>query len=274
MDLAHVAGYFTLAVVAGLLGSIFGLGGGIIMVPGLTLLFGVPMAQAAGTSLLGVVATSLAATTVYLRQHLTDLRLGLLLQVPTLLGVLAGGFIAFALPRAVLQGIFAALMIFVGISLWRDLRSTASTPPPPASGLPGEYFDYDSATTRSYHIIRLPLGMLTSIAGGLVSSLLGVGGGFINVPVMRLYMGVPLRVAVATSSFMLGITATAGVMLYFRQGMIDMPLTGVCVLGILLGAALGPRVAARVKTPVLQRAFVVLILLIALRMAWAALAGG
>lgn len=276
MDLQHILGYFAIALFAGIFGSMFGLGGGIIMVPGLTLLYGVPIQLAAGTSLFCVVATSLAATAVYLKQQLTDLRLGLWLELPTLLGVIAGGLIAFALPAYLLQLLFAVLICYVGIVMWRDSRRPAASIESCVApqGLSGEYFDPDCGERRTYHIQRLPLGMATSIVGGLISSMLGVGGGFINVPVMRLYMCIPLRVATATSSFMIGITAAASVLLYYRQDAIVIPMTAVCALGILIGATLGPRLAARIKTPVLQRVFVIVLAGIAIQMAWKALQGG
>jgi len=281
MEPLTAASLFLTAVFAGTFGSMLGLGGGIIIIPALTLLFGVGIREAAATSLLCVVATSTAATINYLKQRLTDLRLGLLLELPTVLGAIAGGYIAFAVPKVALQIIFALLLLYVAYVLWRDTARGVTPAQDVAamrdtSGLCLRGVFHDPALGREveYTARHFTPGMLASAGAGILSGMLGVGGGIIKVPVMRLKMGVPMKVSVATSNFMIGITGATSVMLYFQRGFVNLSVTAVCALGILLGATIGPRLAARIHTTILQRVFIVVLLLTAVQMVWKAIQGG
>ncbi len=261
MTLLLALGIFGTSMAAGLIGSMLGLGGGLILVPAMTLYFGLDIHKAAAISLLCVVATSTAGSAGYLKRELTDVRLGLFLELPTVVGAIVGASCANMVNPRVLNLTFAVLLLYIAWSLWRDQGRTAAVVvdnKPPV--FTGEYHDEASDTQVAYGVHRLPVGMTASTFAGVLSGMLGVGGGIIKVPVMRLLMGIPLKVAVATSAFMIGITASASVMTYFVRGELNVPYAAVAVLGILPGAALGPRLVAKLPARVLVYGFIVLVL--------------
>lgn len=236
---------------AGLFGSLLGLGGGILIVPLLTLGFGLELREAIGVSLVSVIMTSSAAAGVYLERHVADLRLGMRLELFTAFGALVGGTIAFLIDERWLALLFALLLAYVAISM---LRARSS----PAEG--------DGSAGASYEVRNLPLGVVGSTGAGLVSALLGVGGGIVKVPLMHLGMGVPLRVATATSNLMVGITAAASAVIYVIRGEVDPYVAGPTVIGVFLGASLGSRVAPRIDVRLLRWLFVAVLLYTAVQM--------
>ena len=246
---------FAGGAVAGLLGALLGLGGGVLIVPLLTLGFGESLSRAIGTSLVAVVATSAGAAAHNLRMGRADVRLGLTLEIGTVLGAAAGGLLAGLLSERVLAGLFAGLMAYVALSLLR--RSFA---PAEDQDLAEEVDPMapDGATAPSYRTRRLPLALGGSVGAGAASALLGVGGGTVKVPVMRLVMGVPMHVATATSNFMIGVTAAAGAYAYLFRGDIEPMVAAPLALGVLTGAAAGARIAPRVNARWLTVLFVLI----------------
>jgi len=226
---------------AGLIGSMLGLGGGFIVVPMLSILFRVPMHAAIATGQVTVMATSSIAAAAYLRARLTHVRLGIVLEIPTTIGAISGAFVGTRLPGPALAVVFGLLFLYVG---WRMLRGSQG-------------IDDPSITVETCRIRSWPAGLAGSYVGGVLSGLLGVGGGVVKVPIMCLGMGVPLRIATATSTFMVGITAAAGAFVYYTEGHLDLLVGGATVIGVAVGAALGPRVASRVHTRYLRYGFVV-----------------
>ena len=311
-----IAGLALLAggAAAGLFGSLLGLGGGILIVPMLTLGLGLPLQQAVAISLVSVIVTSSAAASVYLQRHIANLRLGMTLELFSATGALVGGLVAFTLSQQLLEGLFAALLIWVAISMIRrrdpsrtgvpavgagTVAAVAGTgvggtavgaagdtgaAPSPDDAPPAEVSSVDAkpADPRSvsfvaslsgpgYTVHGLPAGIVGSLFAGLNSALLGVGGGIIKVPVMNLWMGVPLRVSTATSNMMMGITATASAVIYLLRGQLDPFIAGVVVLGVFAGASVGPRVAHRIDTRILRWLFVAVLAWTAYEMASKAL---
>jgi hypothetical protein len=258
-------------VAAGLFGALLGLGGGILIVPFLTLGFGLPVREAVGVSLVCVIVTSSAAASVYLQRHVANLRLGMVLELFTASGALVGGFAAFLLPEGILSGLFAVLLVYTAASM---LRSPAATAPPagdealaPAIAA-SEPLAWDSRLSGpGYSTRRLGVGVVGSLGAGVVSALLGIGGGIIKVPLMHLAMGVPLRVATATSNLMIGVTAAASAIVYLVRGGIDPLVAGPTALGVFVGATMGSRSAERVDPRVLRGLFVVVLLYTAFQMA-------
>ncbi len=272
---------------AGIFGSLLGLGGGILIVPLLTFAFGLPFREAVGVSLVCVIVTSSAAAGVYLERHLANLRLGMSLEVFTATGALVGGLIAFALPDRVLAGLFAALLLYTAVSMFRRGRAARATAAPGdeavptdpaalAAGLPpvegptgaavaGDPF-MDRLGGPGYRPRRLGVGMAGSLFAGIVSALLGVGGGIVKVPLMHLAMGVPLKVATATSNMMIGVTASASAIVYLMRGGIDPLVAGPTAVGVFAGALLGSRVAQRIDVALLRLLFVVVLLVTAVQM--------
>jgi uncharacterized protein len=240
---------------AGLFGSLLGLGGGILIVPLLTLVFGLELREAVGVSLVSVIMTSSVAAGVYLERHVADLRLGMRLELFTAIGALVGGSIAFLIDERWLALLFAGLLAYVAISMLRARAPAEETMTPASDGRPG------------YEVRNLPLGAVGATGAGVLSALLGVGGGIVKVPLMHLGMGVPLRVSTATSNLMVGITAAASAVIYLVHGEVDPYVAGPTAMGVFLGASLGSRIAHRIELRVLRWLFVAVLLYTAVQMA-------
>ncbi len=276
---------------AGVFGALLGLGGGILIVPLLTVGFGVPFRAAVGISLVCVIVTSSAAAGVYLERRVANMRLGMFLELFTATGALVGGLVAFTLSEQALAGLFAALLVYTAWSMIRGTRPgtraagpssvIANGPVGPAGDIaapepvaPAEPSDSRSpppsfAATLAgpgYSVGMLPIGVAGSLGAGVVSALLGVGGGIVKVPLMHLVMGLPLRAATATSNMMIGITAAASATIYLLAGAIDPYVAGPTAAGVFLGALAGARVAPRVDVRLLRFAFVAILLLTATQM--------
>ncbi len=251
---------------AGLFGSLLGLGGGILLVPLMTLVFGLPLREAVAISLVSVVVTSSASAAVYLERHVANLRLGMTLELFSAAGALVGGLVAFVLSDRLLAGLFAALITWVAISMARRKdppKGAPASPAPAAMPATGTVTAggalVDSLSGDGYRIHGLGIGVGGSVVAGLASALLGVGGGIVKVPVMNLGMGVPLRVATATSNMMMGITAVSSAVIYLLRGEIDPFVAGPIALGVFIGASTGPRIASRIDTRVLRWMFVLVL---------------
>ena len=245
--------YALVGLAGGTLGSMVGLGGGIFIIPALSLFLDVPIHTAISASLVAVVATSTAGSITYVRQDLTNFRLAVTLETALTLGALTGGFVGAMLDKEVLSAIFGGVMIVVSFYMALSRRAAPSVPEEGAGlgRLGASYFDNRAGHRVRYHVRRLPIGMFTGLVAGNVSGLLGVGGGFLTVPTLRLVMGVPMRAAVGTSSLMLGVTACAGAIVYFAHGMVDPTVAVPVVLGVSVGALLGSRLALRVRSSIL-----------------------
>ena len=254
-------------IAAGLFGSLLGLGGGILIVPLLTLGFGLPLLTAVGVSLVCVIMTSGAAAGVYLERHVANLRLGMALELFTACGALAGGLIAFLLPERVLEGLFSALLLYVAVTMARRRETPAAEANGGRPVVPGDGGGMIAALSGpGYRIRRLGFGAIGSVFAGVVSALLGVGGGLVKVPVMHIIMGVPLRVATATSNLMIGITASASAIIYLLRGGIDPYVAAPTGIGVFVGASLGSRIAHRIDLRILRTLFVAILLYTAWQM--------
>ena len=249
-------------IAAGMFGSLLGLGGGLLIVPLLTIGFGLPLREAVGVSLVCVIVTSSVSAGVFLQRRQANLRLGMLLELFTAMGAIAGGLVAFLLSDRVLAGLFAIVLVYVAATMARGLRRG------PAGGVrPDDVIEVEQ-TVRN-----LPAGLVGSVGAGVVSALLGIGGGIVKVPVMHLVMGVPLRIATATSNLMIGITASASAIVYVLRGGIDVNAVGPTAIGVFVGASIGSRVASRVDVRLLRILFVAVLLFTAFEMARRAVAG-
>ena len=251
---------------AGMFGSLLGLGGGVLIVPLLTLGFGLDLRSAVGVSLVSVIMTSSAAAGVYLERHVANLSLGMRLELFTAIGALVGGSIAFLIDERLLSVLFGGLLVYVAISMLRSSEvepdgAQAGATPPAGRGAP------DAEDVGPGYVIRnMRLGVVGATGAGVVSAMLGVGGGIVKVPLMNLAMGVPLRVSTATSNLMVGITAAASAVIYLIHGEVDPYVAGPTVIGVFLGASLGSRVAPRIDIRILRSLFVVVLLVSAVQM--------
>jgi uncharacterized membrane protein YfcA len=239
-------------MMAGLFGSLLGLGGGVLIIPLLTLVFGVPMKEAIGTSLICVIATSCGAASLYVKKHFADIRLGMTLELATTMGAIVGGLVAGIITPEILTILFSSLLFYIALSMIRKRVEEDSGGNSPAQ--------------RDYQITNLPLGMGASFFAGNISGLLGVGGGVIKVPAMYLLMKVPLKTAVATSNFMIGVTATAGAFLYYARGEVNLLVSGATMIGVFLGALIGSRSIHLIKTEYLRKAFILVLLYLSVEM--------
>jgi len=255
----------------GLIGAMLGIGGGVFLVPLLTLVLGVPIRTAIAASLISVIATASASSTINLERGLVNMRLGMTLEVATTLGGLAGGLIAAALSQRQLFLAFGATLAVMGAVMAlrsgrRNVIADASVEP---GRLGGRLREGDQ--TYVYRVKRLPLAMTASLVAGAISGLLGVGGGIIKVPVLNAFCGIPIRVAAATSAFMIGVTGAASAFIYFGRGDIALPLTAGVAIGALPGSLLGARLSQRVEARSLKILMAVVLLIVGLRMALQAL---
>jgi uncharacterized protein len=261
MDLTpiHLMELGALGVISGGVGALLGIGGGLIIIPVLTLLFGVPIHQAIGTSLCCVIATSSGAAASYVEHHLTDVRLGMTLELATTVGAVAGSLVATHLSREGLAILFAVLLTYAGAAMLRRTRRPSF---------------HGTAEKEEYTVRRLPLGMVASGGAGMVSGMLGVGGGPIKVPVMYLLLGIPFKVATATSNFMIGVTAAASAFIYFSHGDVPLQVTATTAVGVFLGAALGTHVMRRTPSRWLIMLFSLIMFYFAGMMVWNSFHGG
>lgn len=268
-----VAEALLIALGSGFLGALLGLGGGVIMVPLLVFVLGLPIHIAAGASIVAVVATSSASASVYVRDEITNMRLGMFLELATTLGAVTGAGLMAGASEAALKTVFGATLLYASGVMWHQMRSTGRSWVPMANdhvaerlNLGSSYYDAARGEEISYGVSRsLPTFVISYIAG-VVSGLLGIGGGGIKVPAMNAVSGVPMKAAVATSNFMIGVTAAASALVYIRHGFVDSFIAAPVVLGTLTGSLIGARVALRVRGLVLKRVFIVLLLLLGLRM--------
>jgi uncharacterized protein len=248
---------FLFAIGAGTFGALVGIGGGLIIVPLLTVTLGVPIQLAIAASLLGVIAVSTSAGATYLKRGLADRRLGLVLLVATALGGLLGGYAAGLLDGRVLSAIFGLVLVASAAQMLRNRRRpvAAVVDLPSRLELDSSYLEPTTGEQVDYRARRLGLGAAISVFAGAISGLLGVGGGIVNVPTMNLLMGVPIRVATTTSTYMLAATAAASAVIYYSRGQVDPLLAAPVVVGVVLGAQVGARLAARVPQQGLQLVF-------------------
>ena len=260
---------------AGVFGSLLGLGGGVLIVPLLAFGFGLPLRDAIGVSLVCVIMTSSAAAGVYLERHVANLRLGITLELFTALGALIGGSIAFLLDERLISVLFAGLLVYVAVSMARARPAAGSTARQAASAANAVSVDgpvavsptlLDRLSGDDYRVRNLGRGVIGAAGAGVASAFFGIGGGVIKVPLMHLAMGVPLRVATATSNLMIGITAAAGALIYILHGGVDPYVAGPTAIGVFLGATGGSRLSHRVNVSVLRALFVVVLIYTAVRM--------
>lgn len=258
---------------AGLIGALVGVGGGIVVVPALTLLMGVDIRHAIAASIVCVIATSAGAGASYVRERVTNLRLGMLLEVSTVLGALSGAFLTLVLTGRWLFVLFGVVMAYTAWSMSRPGRKGGKGNFPSdawAERLRLNSVYYDKAEKReiAYTVARTKLGLAVSYLAGVVSALLGVGGGIFKVPVMNLGMGLPIKVCTATSNFMIGVTAAASAAVYFMRGEVNPFIVAPVAVGVLVGAKAGARLMAHLQGKWVRYAFVTVLTVSAVQMFW------
>jgi uncharacterized membrane protein YfcA len=267
----EVLSIFLMSILAGLIGAVFGLGGGILIIPFLTLVEGVPVPYAIGASIVSVVATSSASAATYVQDRLTNLRLGMFLEVGTVLGAITGAFVAGFLAPSILFVLFGLMLIYASAIMIAGRRidfPSGVVPDKTAQRLRlgSEYFDPATGATSRYEVTNTLRTLGISGIAGVVSGLLGVGGGIISVPTMNLLSKVPVKVASATSNFMIGVTAAASSTVYFVRGDVQPLLVAPLMIGVVIGAALGTRLLRRTPPLKVKLLFAILLVTISVLM--------
>jgi uncharacterized membrane protein YfcA len=256
--------------VAGFLGALMGIGGGIIIVPALTIIFGVPIKEAIAISIVTVVATSISGGSSYVEQRITNIRLAIFLETSTTIGAFIGALLVLIVSGNYLYVVFALLAFYLALSqilsVKREVKRTESNDFMNITqdrvskylNLRGDYFDMSINHKVEYLVKNSIIGWIVSFLAGLGSGLLGVGGGIFKVSVMNIFMNVPLKAAVATSKFMIGVTAATSAILYFVAGLLNLEYIAPAALGTMLGASVGTALMNRIRVKWLKVFFFLL----------------
>jgi uncharacterized protein len=261
------------SILAGFVGALFGLGGGILIIPFLTLVEGVPLTLAVGASLVSVVATSSSSAATYVRDHLTNIRIGMFLEIGAVAGAITGAFVAPYLPAYVLFLLFGLLLLYTTALMVRGRRvdfplGVAPDKTSTALSLGSEYQEHSQGQGKAvkYEVAQTRLTLLITYFAGIVSALLGVGGGIINVPTLNLISKVPVKVASATSNFMIGVTAAASSSVYLFRGDVNPLLAAPLIIGVAGGAMFGTKVLKTAPPTRVKIAFGILLAVISILM--------
>lgn len=260
---------------AGFLGSLTGLGGGVVLVPLLTLVFKVDIRYAVGASLVSVIATSSGAAAAYLKDGFSNIRVGMFLEIATTLGALFGAFVATSVSTTAIGVVFGLVLLYSG---YLSSRPPSDSPhedrPDPLATRLGMNGTYPSLSgPKQYHVHRVPAGFSLMFGAGALSGLLGIGSGAVKVLAMDQAMGIPFKVSTTTSNFMIGVTAAASAGVYLSRGYVDPGLSMPVMLGVLAGSLAGARVLARTKTQQLRWVFAAVIVALGAEMIYGALTG-
>jgi hypothetical protein len=244
---------------AGLLGSLVGVGGGIIVVPALTLLMGVSIQKAIAASIVSVIATSSGAAASYVSEGIANMRLGMVLEIATVIGALTGAYLADWVSG---RALFLTFAIVLGYTAWSMVRPKGRPVEPAPDALAdrlrlhGSYHDRSLGRDVFYRVSRTRLGLAVSYLAGVASGLLGIGGGVLKVPVMNLSMGIPIKACTATSNFMIGVTAASSAAVYLMRGEVLPFVAAPVAVGVLIGARTGASVMNKMKNNSIRYIFV------------------
>ncbi len=256
------------ALLAGLVGALTGLGGGVVLVPLLTLGLGVDIRYAIGASLVCVIATSSGAAAAFVKEGFTNIRVGMFLEIATTVGALLGTVLAVYVSSSTLAVIFGIVLLFSAAQSMRERVEHIAVTEPGTIGdrlRLGSTYPHDG-TLVAYGVEHVPAGFAMMFAAGILSALLGIGSGVVKVLAMDRAMHLPYKVSTTTSNFMIGVTAAASAGIYLHRGYIDPVLVMPVVLGVLAGATIGARLLARVRVKPLRMLFTVIMVALAIEM--------
>lgn len=245
------------SVGAGFLGALTGLGGGVVIVPVLVLLFSVDLRYAVGASLVAVIATSSGSAAAYVREGFTNIRVGILLEVATVIGAITGAMIAAMVSKDAIGLIFVVVLFW---SAYSSLRPPKPLPPDTEPDAISKKFRLDSTYPTkegmvAYKVHNVPMGGALMFGAGLLSALIGVGSGIVKVFAMDRMMRLPFKVSTTTSNFMIGVTAAASAGVYLHRGQVEPAIAAPVALGALVGSLAGARVLPHIKTKSLRWVF-------------------
>ena len=262
---------FAISLGAGALGALLGLGGGIIIIPALTLLFNINIRYAIGASIVSVIATSSGAAAAYVRERMTNMRVAMFLEMATSAGALCGAYLSGIVAGRWLFIVFGVVLGYSALMMFHKRHAMPSEGAPKDAladrlQLHGAYFDEALGHEVAYRVSGTHLGFVLMYIAGVVSGLLGIGSGALKVPALDLAMRLPIKVSTATSNFMIGVTAAASAGMYFARGDIDPFITAPVVAGVLIGSTGGSLLLGRLNSSVIRIVFVVVLLWISAQM--------
>jgi uncharacterized membrane protein YfcA len=276
MNVAAFSGtVFAVSALAGFLGSLTGLGGGVVVTPALTIFLGVDLHYAIGASLVSVIATSSGAAAAYVKEGYSNIRAGMFLEIATTLGAVAGAHLTAVVPASALAVLFGFVLLYSAWHSFRERREAAMLQPDPLAlrlRLDGAY--PGPAGLIRYHVARVKAGFSLMFGAGVLSGLLGIGSGAVKVIAMDQVMGIPFKVSTTTSNFMIGVTAAASAGVYLSRGYVDPGLAMPVMLGVLAGSMVGARFLMVARTRVLRLVFAAVIGLLAVEMIYNGFSGG
>ena len=262
--------FMIIAVLAGFLGSLVGLGGGIIITPALTILFGIDIKYAIGASIVAVIATSSGSAIAFVKDHISNMRIGMLLEVFTTAGGVVGALMAGIFSSKLLYIFFSLILLnsFYGMlkktglitKLKKEEEKVVNDKYADRYKLNSTYYDKATGKTIAYNVTNVPQGSLVMFGAGFASGLLGIGSGAFKVVALDSYMKLPIKVSTATSNFMMGVTATASALIYFFNGTINPAIAAPIAIGTLIGSRTGAKVMQRLDAKYIRYIFLPILL--------------
>jgi uncharacterized membrane protein YfcA len=268
---------FLTSLFAGLLGALTGLGGGVVIVPVLALLFKVDIRYAIGASVVSVIATSSGAAVAYVKEGLSNIRIGMFLEVATTLGALLGAYLTARVSSHWIAIVFGVVLLYSALASFRHRAAQPTGEPPSPLATKLELTGTVPATNRCpaepYSAHRIPLGFGIMFGAGTLSGLLGIGSGAVKVLAMDQAMKLPFKVSTTTSNFMIGVTAAASAGIYLARGYIAPIIAMPVMLGVLAGSLVGTRILVRVNVPTLKIIFAVVIVILGAEMIYSGITG-
>jgi uncharacterized membrane protein YfcA len=270
METVHVAEVMIAGGLAGVLGALLGIGGGVFLVPFIVTVLQLPFPVARGVSLMTVIAASSGVASAQTGRQFLNTRLAMVLQAATVVGGLSGGLTSRFIDERVLIALFAFITILIALVMihrlqYRNVIFDGSVKP---GMFGGQYYELESGQQVVYETKRLPLALLAALAAGNVSSLLGIGGGTLLVPALNAFCSVPMRVAAATSAFMIGVTAVSAVPIYYAHGEVIPHYAAGAVLGVLVGSRVGMLLAHRLPAMLLKKMMIAVLFGVSAMMLW------
>ena len=268
--MVEILQFMLIAVLAGFLGSLVGLGGGIIITPALTILFGFDIKYAIGASIVAVIATSSGSAIAFVKDHVSNMRVGMLLEVFTTAGGVVGALMAGVFSSKLLYIFFSLILLnsFYGMlkktglitKLKKEEEKVENDKYADKYKLNSTYYDKATGETVKYNVTNVPQGSLVMFGAGFASGLLGIGSGAFKVVALDTYMKLPIKVSTATSNFMMGVTATASALIYFFNGTINPAIAAPIALGTLIGSRTGAKVMQRLDPKYIRYIFLPILL--------------
>ncbi len=258
-------GVLLASIVAGVFGSMLGLGAGVFFVPILSVFFGVPLKAAVAASAISVIVNSTGGTSVYLKNRMTNVRLALVMELTTTVGAIGGGVIVILISAGTLRLVLGLALLGMSAALFlRKREAPPITDGPDPLRLKATYHDPVKGHDVTYIPTRIVPGLGAASFAGIISGMLGIGGGAIKVPIMNSIMRVPLKATIGTSMYMVGITVSASAFLYYNHGLIDPSVAVPALVGVAMGSQAGSRIMRKLRGRLLTRLLVLILLYLAL----------